>query len=135
MTKFLARSWGKGVGAANSLVLGCVPLMGDVLARPSIVTLGALRNRLGGGKGMSPSAATEPQCCLTTRLFPTVSAVLYCDVMLHPDTQLPGVPMDLVGAAVCGSREAVSQHDRPMRQRFVLFFFFKAKLVSLMKKG
>lgn len=124
MTKFLARSGGKGVGAANSLVLEGLLLMGDNLARPSFVTLGALRSWLGGGKGMSPSAAIEPQCCLMTCLFPTVCAALYCGVMLHWDAQVPGDPMDLVGAAICGSCEAVSQHARSMKERFFYFNCF-----------
>lgn len=94
--------------------------MGDIVARPSFVTLSALGAWLCGGKGMSPSAAIEPQLCL----FPAVSAVLYSDLMLHWDAQVPGVPMDLVGAAISGSCEAVSQHARSMKGRFISFYFF-----------
>lgn len=40
-----------------------------------------------------------------------MSAALYCDVMLQWDAQVPGVPMDHVGAAICGS------HERGMNRR------------------
>lgn len=40
-----------------------------------------------------------------------------------------------MGAAICGSHEAVSQHARSMKERFFNFYiFFKAKLLSLMKE-
>lgn len=116
------------------MVLECLLLMGDILARPSFVTQGALRNWLGGGKGMSPSAATEPQCCLMACLFPAVPAEFCCDVMLHCHTQAPGVPMGLVGAAVSGSCGAVSHHARSMKERFFISIFLIAKLLSLMKE-
>lgn len=40
MTKILARSGGEGAAAAKrALVLGCLLLMGDALAKPTTVTL------------------------------------------------------------------------------------------------
>lgn len=56
--------WRGGVGAANALVLECLLLMGRSWPDRALGTLGVLRSWLGGGKGMSPSAATEPHCCL-----------------------------------------------------------------------
>lgn len=77
MTKLLARNGGEGARAANNaVVLGCLLLIGDAPARPTTVTLGAFRNWLGGGRGMSPSAAAEPQSCLMACLFCTVSVIM-----------------------------------------------------------
>lgn len=77
MTKLLARNRGEGARAANNaLVLGYLLLTGDAPARPTTVTLGALWNWLGGGRGMFPSAAADPQSCLMACLFCTVSVVM-----------------------------------------------------------
>ena len=63
------------MAADNVLLLVCLLVMRDAPARPATVTSGALRNWLGGGRGMTPSAVIEPQPCLMTCLFCTVTIV------------------------------------------------------------
>lgn len=87
--------------------------------------LGALRNWLGGGRGLSPSVVIEPQSCLMTCFFYTVSIV-----MLNQDTSVPGVPVGLVGGAISGSRAAVLQLASFHKTKML----FKAKLDSLVKE-